>query len=108
MRPEILFPLFAPITSLKGVGPRIAPALERIAGHEAGDSPSEKGAWSIKNIAKTREPAGSGVGEAAKKPLLLFLWHQVRNIRLAAAWIKRIVIPENLLVQQSFRIIEVK
>jgi ATP-dependent DNA helicase RecG len=32
MRPEILFPLFAPITSLKGVGPRIAPALERIAG----------------------------------------------------------------------------
>ena len=32
MRPEILFPLFAPISSLKGVGPRIAPALERIAG----------------------------------------------------------------------------
>ena len=32
MRPEILFPLFAPITSLKGVGARIAPALERIAG----------------------------------------------------------------------------
>ncbi|MCA6300027.1 MAG: ATP-dependent DNA helicase RecG, partial [Phenylobacterium sp.] len=32
MRPEILFPLFAPITSLRGVGPRIAPALERIAG----------------------------------------------------------------------------
>jgi ATP-dependent DNA helicase RecG len=32
MRPEILFPLFAPISSLKGVGPRIAPALERVAG----------------------------------------------------------------------------
>ena len=32
MRPEILFPLFAPIGSLKGVGPRIAPALEKIAG----------------------------------------------------------------------------
>ncbi|MCA6244814.1 MAG: ATP-dependent DNA helicase RecG [Phenylobacterium sp.] len=32
MRPEILFPLFAPIASLKGVGPRIAPALEKIAG----------------------------------------------------------------------------
>ncbi|MFM8940033.1 MAG: ATP-dependent DNA helicase RecG [Phenylobacterium sp.] len=32
MRPESLFPLFAPVGSLKGVGPRIAPALERIAG----------------------------------------------------------------------------
>ena len=32
MRPEILFPLFAPITSLKGVGARIAPLLERVAG----------------------------------------------------------------------------
>ena len=32
MRPEILFSLFAPITSLKGVGPRVAPLLERVAG----------------------------------------------------------------------------
>jgi len=32
MRPEILFPLFAPISSLKGVGPRVAPLLERVAG----------------------------------------------------------------------------
>ncbi|HET6969730.1 MAG TPA: ATP-dependent DNA helicase RecG [Phenylobacterium sp.] len=32
MRPEILFPLFAPIATLKGVGPRVAPLLERIAG----------------------------------------------------------------------------
>ena len=32
MRPEILFPLFAPVSSLKGVGPRIAPALGKIAG----------------------------------------------------------------------------
>jgi ATP-dependent DNA helicase RecG len=32
MRPEILFPLFAPIASLKGVGPRIAPLLEKLAG----------------------------------------------------------------------------
>ncbi|MFC3070086.1 ATP-dependent DNA helicase RecG [Phenylobacterium soli] len=32
MRPEILFPLFAPVTSLKGVGPRVAPMLERLAG----------------------------------------------------------------------------
>src|SRR5580704_17671023 len=32
MRPEILFPLFAPITALKGVGSRIAPLLERVAG----------------------------------------------------------------------------
>ena len=32
MRPEILFPLFGQITSLKGVGGRVAPLLERIAG----------------------------------------------------------------------------
>jgi ATP-dependent DNA helicase RecG len=32
MRPEILFPLFAPVTALKGVGPRVAPLLERLAG----------------------------------------------------------------------------
>ncbi|MGE0255629.1 MAG: ATP-dependent DNA helicase RecG [Alphaproteobacteria bacterium] len=32
MRPAILFPLFAPVTSLAGIGPRLAPALERLAG----------------------------------------------------------------------------
>ncbi len=32
MRPEILFPLFAPSASLKGVGPKVAPLLERLAG----------------------------------------------------------------------------
>jgi len=32
MRPPALFPLFAPMSSLKGVGPRVAPLLERVAG----------------------------------------------------------------------------
>ena len=32
MRPEILFPLYAPIATLKGVGARIAPLLEKLAG----------------------------------------------------------------------------
>ena len=32
MRPEILFPLFAPAASLKGIGPKIAPLVERAAG----------------------------------------------------------------------------
>ena len=32
MRPEILFPLFAPSASLKGVGPKLAPLIERVAG----------------------------------------------------------------------------
>jgi ATP-dependent DNA helicase RecG len=32
MRPEILFPLFAPITTLKGVASRVAPLLEKLAG----------------------------------------------------------------------------
>ncbi len=37
MRPEILFPVFAPITTLKGVGDRIAPLLERLAGPRVRD-----------------------------------------------------------------------
>ncbi|WP_425404927.1 ATP-dependent DNA helicase RecG [Hwanghaeella sp.] len=32
MRPELLFPLFAPLSSLSGVGPRIAKLLEKAAG----------------------------------------------------------------------------
>jgi ATP-dependent DNA helicase RecG len=32
MRPEILFPLFAPVATLKGVGPRIQPLLAKLAG----------------------------------------------------------------------------
>ena len=37
MRPEILFPLFSPITSLKGVGDRVSPLLERLAGPRVRD-----------------------------------------------------------------------
>ncbi len=32
MRPEILFPLFTAVSTLKGVGPRVAPLVERLAG----------------------------------------------------------------------------
>jgi len=32
MRPHSLFPLFAPVTTLPGVGPRLAPLYERLAG----------------------------------------------------------------------------
>ena len=32
MRPEILFPLFAPVSTLKGVGPKVEPLVERVAG----------------------------------------------------------------------------
>jgi ATP-dependent DNA helicase RecG len=32
MRPEILFPLFASVSTLKGVGPRVQPLLEKVAG----------------------------------------------------------------------------
>ena len=37
MRPEILFPLFAPSSSLKGVGPKIAPLVEKLAGAHVRD-----------------------------------------------------------------------
>ena len=32
MRPEILFPLFAPVSTLKGAGPKVAPLIEKVAG----------------------------------------------------------------------------
>ena len=32
MRPDVLFPLFAPLTRLPGVGPRLRPLFERLAG----------------------------------------------------------------------------
>lgn len=32
MRPQSLFPLFAPVSSLKGIGPRLAALVERVAG----------------------------------------------------------------------------
>ncbi|OEJ66862.1 ATP-dependent DNA helicase RecG [Magnetovibrio blakemorei] len=32
MRPEVLYPLFKPVDTLKGVGPRLKPALERLVG----------------------------------------------------------------------------
>ncbi len=37
MRPQILFPLFGPITTVKGVGSRVAPLLERMAGPRVRD-----------------------------------------------------------------------
>ena len=32
MRPQILFPLFAPVTALPGIGPRLAKLIEKVAG----------------------------------------------------------------------------
>ena len=43
MRPEILFPLFAPASSLKGVGPKIAPLVEKAAGPRVRDLLVESG-----------------------------------------------------------------
>jgi ATP-dependent DNA helicase RecG len=37
MRPESLFPLFAPVTALKGVGTRLAPLLAKLAGPRVRD-----------------------------------------------------------------------
>ena len=37
MRPEILFPIFAPVTKLAGVGPRIAKLIEKLAGPHISD-----------------------------------------------------------------------
>lgn len=36
-RPEVLFPIFAPVTALKGVGPRIGKHIERLVGEQVVD-----------------------------------------------------------------------
>ena len=37
MRPQSLFPLFADLTTLKGVGPRLAALMEKVAGPRVKD-----------------------------------------------------------------------
>jgi len=37
MRPEVLFPLFAPIRSLPGIGPRLEKLVEKLAGPKVVD-----------------------------------------------------------------------
>jgi ATP-dependent DNA helicase RecG len=37
MRPELLFPVFEPVESLKGVGPRVAPLIQKLAGPKVVD-----------------------------------------------------------------------
>ncbi|WP_296596499.1 ATP-dependent DNA helicase RecG [Phenylobacterium sp.] len=65
MRPEILFPLFAPITSLKGVGPRVAPLLERVAGPIVRDV-----VWLLPHSIIVRTPAR--LGEALDGQIMTF------------------------------------
>lgn len=42
MRPDILFPLFAPVTSLPGVGPRLGTLFDRLLGGETDAGPRAK------------------------------------------------------------------
>ena len=42
MRPDILFPLFAPVTSLPGVGPRLGTLFDRLLGGETETGPRAK------------------------------------------------------------------
>jgi ATP-dependent DNA helicase RecG len=59
MRPEILYPLFAPAASLKGVGPKIAPLVERAAGPLVRDvlflAPQSLVERPLRTIAEARE-----------------------------------------------------
>ena len=42
MRPDILFPLFAPVTSLPGIGPRLRSLFDRLVGSETDAGPRAK------------------------------------------------------------------
>ena len=64
MRPEILFALFAPVTSFDGVGPRIAKLIEKVAGPHVVDL-----LWHLPtdviDLAGIEELRGISVGETA-------------------------------------------
>ena len=62
MRPDILFPLFAPVTSLDGIGPRIGSAIERLAGPHVVDL-----LWHLPNGLIDRRYAPK-IGEAEPGP----------------------------------------
>jgi ATP-dependent DNA helicase RecG len=70
LRPEILFPLFAPVTSLKGVGPRFGKLFERLTGPAAVDL-----LWHLPNglIDRTHKPkiAQARAGEIATIKLIV-------------------------------------
>ena len=60
MRPEILFPLFTPVSTLKGVGPRVAPLVERLAGPIVRDVLFTAPTSVIRRIATTVDRAVDG------------------------------------------------
>lgn len=82
MRPPALFPLFAPVASLKGVGPRVAPLLERVAGPLVRDllllAPH--------SIVRRRPAKAANAAEGEVQTLHLTIAAHERPARPAAPW----------------------
>ena len=49
-RPEILFSLFAPVTALAGVGPRIGKLIEKLAGAHVVDQPARQVPQQVRDV----------------------------------------------------------
>ncbi|MGH7024566.1 MAG: DEAD/DEAH box helicase [Caulobacteraceae bacterium] len=82
MRPPALFPLFAPMSSLKGVGPRVAPLLERVAGPLVRDL-----LFVAPHSLVHRRPAkAASVREGEVQTLRLTIAAHDRPARLSAPW----------------------
>ncbi|HEV2366061.1 MAG TPA: ATP-dependent DNA helicase RecG [Caulobacteraceae bacterium] len=82
MRPEILFPLFAPVTSIRGVGARLAKPLERLAGPRVRDVLFLAPTALVKRRATTVREAHPG--EVAT--LTLTIDHHQRPRRFGQPW----------------------
>ena len=68
MRPEILFPLFAPATSLPGIGPRLAKAVEKAAGPIDDDQTIGSRPQSPGSEARLPHRTDAAEGESGAKP----------------------------------------
>jgi ATP-dependent DNA helicase RecG len=82
MRPEILFPLFAPVSSLKGVGPRVAPLLEKLAGPLVRDMLF----LAPQNLVERRRTTAAEAKEGEQQTLVLTLDSHQKPVRAGQPW----------------------
>ena len=67
-RPEVLFPIFAPVTSLNGIGPRMGKHIERLVGEQIVDEfPNDRMATEVREmLGRLNERAEAENAEAKK------------------------------------------
>ena len=110
MRPEILFPLFAPIDTLKGVGPRVAPLLAKLAGPIVRDVARDVGGkYSVETIADHRDEINTQIrarlAESFKELPFAFNDAALRKIDLPASIMEKIVaVQQDIAIGELVRV----